>query len=405
MPELTWYLLADDSQLAIVLTSIPQHASPIGLGNIIGSAISNILGGLAIAMLVYPGTMTFDSCAKFYSSASFVASSVFLLIHYTDGMDFTGGLFYVVFFFVYVFAVGLAIYEGYLTMPVIEEDSSIVFEEANSFVSSPVDIVINVEPPEPPRPEYPEFKISMLPSVEVRPSVSSPLLGTYPIPTPPDESGAHLISPSEVSSQFGTFAIPIPTPDPHPLPSLSRRQTMGPIRTHTFKSLRTVRSSYSHDTGFQTICFHITKMVIGFLAVSLSGFVLSYASASLANNLHISQFVFGLTILSIFSTIPEKCISVIAGLEGDSSLLVASIAGSNVFLLTLCIGILLVTGGEGDADKVLVSNLLPFEVWVTWGSSILLMIIVWVGGRRWMGGVLLMLYIAFHALELTVYRR
>lgn len=332
-------------------------------------------------------------------------------------MDFTGGLFYLVFFAVYIFAVGLAIYEGYLTMPVAEEGEE---EEV-----LPIDVAALL--PELLLPDGDEFErepdreqeaprahlqISLYPStVEIRPSICTPLLGNSPATSPPSTPpriGATLrptgmLSPSAMlsptSGLYPSWQIPTPT-----------ASRMGPSRARTFRSFRsfrTIRSLTNSQNGadFKTVGYHVIRIIVGFLAVALSGFVLSYASASLAEGFQISGTVFGLTILSIFSTLPEKFISVIAGLEGNSSLLVASIAGSNIFLLTLCLGILLVSGGEGDADAILASTLLPFEVWCTWGCSVILLMIVWVGGKRWMGAVLLAMYAAFNVLELTVYRR
>lgn len=403
-------------QLAIAIASICQKHTQIGLGNIIGSSISNILGGLAVAMLMYPGNMCFDTSAKFYSFASFISASVFLIINYTDRMDFTGGLFYLVFFAVYIFAVGLAIYEGYLTMPVAEEEA----EEAEEAL--PADFAgllpalllpdadeIEREPEREQEAPHAKLQISLYPSrVEIRPSICTPLLGRSPATSPPSTPprlGATLWPTTMLSPSAMLSPTPRAYPSWHiPTPTASR---MGPSRARTFRSFRTLRSLANSQSGadFKTIGYHVVRIIVGFLAVALSGFVLAYASASLAERFELSGTVFGLTILSIFSTLPEKFISVIAGLEGNSSLLVASIAGSNVFLLTLCLGILLVSGGEGDADAILARTLLPFEVWCTWVCSVVLLLIVWFGGRRWMGVVLLFTYAGFNVLELTVYRR
>jgi Ca2+/Na+ antiporter len=112
--------------------------------------------------------------------------------------------------------------------------------------------------------------------------------------------------------------------------------------------------------------------------------------------------VVGITILSFATTLPEKFLSVISGIRGHAGVVVASTAGSNIFLLTLCLGIIFIVG---SGDQKLETGVLSFEIWTTWASSAILVVIVFVGGMRWMGAVLLTAYVAFIVLEFTVYRR
>jgi Ca2+/Na+ antiporter len=361
------------------------------------------LGGLAIAILMAPASMYFDACSKFYSGASFVAASVFVLLYYTDGLDFTGGLFFLVFFAIYIFAVGLAIYEGYLALQVQEEEEEAVAPvHIDPIISVPSLVTQEDDSPSPgtvglvehPAPPSPELKISVFPTgVEVRPSASTPLLGSK-CPS----SRLHTSLPLRLNFNSVRFT----TADQEQI--LTPLTMLSPSEPPTFASHPTF-SYYRRGADFRTVGYHAVRIFLGFLAVALSGFLLSYSSASLAIKFQISETVFGLTVLSSLSTLPEKFMSIIAGLEGNTSLLVASIAGSNVFLLTLCMGVLFIAGGEGHENAILAAHLLPFEVWITWICSVILLIIVWAGGRKWMGVILLVLYGAFNIAELTVYRR
>jgi len=112
-----------------------------------------------------------------------------------------------------------------------------------------------------------------------------------------------------------------------------------------------------------------------------------------------------MTVLAFATTLPEKLHSTLSGVRGHSGMLVATTAGSNIFLLTLCLGILFISRGEGDDSKELGQMLLAFEVWTAWGCSFLLVVIVFVGGRRWMGPLLLGFYVAFIGAEFTSFRR
>jgi hypothetical protein len=57
-------------------------------------------------------------------------------------------------------------------------------------------------------------------------------------------------------------------------------------------------------------------------------------------------------------------------------------------------------------DQVeLADSVVPFELLVTWASSALFCLLVFTGSERWVGGLLLVLYVVFIVLEFTVYRR
>ena len=92
--------------------------------------------------------------------------------------------------------------------------------------------------------------------------------------------------------------------------------------------------------------------------------------------------------------LPKKFIAGISGTWGYSSIVIASIVGSNIFFLTLCLRITLVAGNQKD----LVDSVIPFKLLTTWASSALLLLAVFLGSGRWVGGILLELYDVFIAL-------
>ena len=150
------------------------------------------------------------------------------------------------------------------------------------------------------------------------------------------------------------------------------------------------------------LVFHVSQLLLGFLSLSLSGYVLSHSAASLADAFHLSGTVVGLTILSFATTLPEKFVAVLGGSRGHVGIIVANTAGSNIFLLTLCLGAVALSGDlEGHAEDFVV----PFELVITWASSALFFFIVFLGLGRWTGVLLLALYVVFLVLEFTLYRR
>ena len=144
---------------------------------------------------------------------------------------------------------------------------------------------------------------------------------------------------------------------------------------------------------------HLGKLMVAVIALSLSGYVLSHSSQALASQFKISDTVFGATLLSFATTLPEKFLAVVSGYRGHPGIMVASTVGSNIFLLTLCLGITILS----SQDLAETSSYTQEIVW-TWTSSALLMVMIIIGTHRLVGLAMLLAYIAFLVLEFKLYR-
>ena len=149
--------------------------------------------------------------------------------------------------------------------------------------------------------------------------------------------------------------------------------------------------------------YYLVKVILGFIILSISGYLLAHASSSLAAAFNLSGTVLGMTLLSFATTLPEKFTASLSGMRGHEGIVIAGTTGSNIFLLTLCLGVLFVSNPAGN--EALAASLVPFEVWSAWACSLLLIVIVFIGARPWMGGLLLGMYLAFIGMEFAVYRR
>ena len=151
------------------------------------------------------------------------------------------------------------------------------------------------------------------------------------------------------------------------------------------------------------LSYHVAYLFLGFLAICLAGYVLSHAATTVTDQFGISDVLFGIIILSLATTLPEKFIAVLSGYRGHSGILVANTVGSNIFLLTLCMGIIMVeTEGKFNAGTVKIA-----ELCVMWGSTLAFTLTIWFGGRwsRWIGGLMLIGYVVFITLEFTIIHR
>ncbi|KHN99870.1 Sodium/calcium exchanger membrane region [Metarhizium album ARSEF 1941] len=151
------------------------------------------------------------------------------------------------------------------------------------------------------------------------------------------------------------------------------------------------------------ITHHALQLVFGIAALALSAYILAHSAASITTQLHISDISFGVVVLSIATTLPEKLISVVSGYRGRGQILVANCAGSNIFLLSLCCGIVLIsTRGELDKGTVTIG-----ELAVLWLSTLAFTVTVWFGGTgaKVIGVVMVLGYVAFIVLEYAVIHR
>ncbi|KAF9870611.1 hypothetical protein CkaCkLH20_11917 [Colletotrichum karsti] len=312
---------AEWEELAVVVSALAQGRAPLALGNIVGSAISNILGAFSLGLLFRRNgeNMQFDRSARIYSLLLLGVTTVIIPVTYfpRQGLWQIGGIVLIAAFVVYIGSVGWAISRGALAAP---EGS-----DSDSDSDSSSDDENDAEPAASRRPR---------PNGEQQP----------------------LLRPSE---------------------NFARRR--------------------------RGLWYHIGYLVAGFVAICLSGYVLSHAATNVADALGASEVLFGIVVLAIGTTLPEKFVAVLSGNRGHGGILVANTVGSNIFLLTLCLGIVMIgtdgeLGGAGGVELV--------ELAVLWLSTVLFTAVVWGGGRfdGAVGGVMLVGYLAFIVAEFTVLR-
>ncbi|KAH0333543.1 hypothetical protein KCU81_g9822, partial [Aureobasidium melanogenum] len=182
----------------------------------------------------------------------------------------------------------------------------------------------------------------------------------------------------------------------------SNVNNVGDSQVNSTTPLLATEQNMSSSRHKHSAAYHIASLFLGFLAILLSSFVLSNASSSIAHETGLSEVLFKVVFLSIATTLPEKFIAVMSGSRNRTGILVANTVGSNIFLLTLCMGILWVSrAGKFDRGTVNV-----VELFVLLGSSLFMTVVVWFGARwsRAAGLLMLVAYLAFLVLELTTIR-
>ena len=303
-----------------MVISLARKRPALALGNVVGSAISNILGAFSLGLLFRdPSADMFDQSSKIYSTVLLVITTLsagVLGFEHRLNQKAVGGVF-VGLFALYIGSISALVARGIATAPAGLSDSD-----------------------------------------------SDP--GTSDDEESPLARDSPPISGDDRNRSYGTAGSRNPIP-----PVVLRRP--------------------------RRLLYHIGMLVLGFFAILLSGFVLSNAASNLVDQSGLSDLVFGVVILSIVTTLPEKVVAIMSGYKGHMGIMVANTVGSNIFLLTLCLGIVwLAEQGAG--------SLAPSEIWVMLASTMALNLTVLLGGKlsRLIGIAMLVGYITFIVLEFTV---
>ncbi|KAJ6786962.1 hypothetical protein PWT90_04599 [Aphanocladium album] len=305
---------AEWEEFTVVLGALAQKRASLALGNVVGSAISNILGAFSLGLLCYERgrTIEFDRSSRVYSLVLLaLTTAVVPIIYYHKTIVWIiFGPVLIAAFCLYFGIATTAIVQGVLTAP---EDSD---SDSNSSSSS--------------------------------------------------DAG-------EEDTIDSTTAL-LPGPN---------------------NSTAARRHSHGH-----TLAWHTGYLLFGFGAICLAGFVLSEAAIHIVDAIEISDVLFGVIIVAFATTLPEKFIAIISAHMGHSGIMVANCAGSNIFLLSLCCGIVM-AASKGELNH---GSIELFELAVLWVSTAAFTLTVWFGARfaRWIGGAMLVAYVAFIVLEFTV---
>lgn len=133
-------------------------------------------------------------------------------------------------------------------------------------------------------------------------------------------------------------------------------------------------------------------IVVGVVGLPLGGQLVGNNAVAIAEALHVSDAIIGLTIVAIGTSLPELATSVIAALRRHDALAIGNAFGSNIF------NVFAVGGASAMAGTLTVpAGLMQYDLWVMLVAGLVL------GGfafsrrkiGRFAGAVLLLAYIAY----------
>jgi cation:H+ antiporter len=132
-------------------------------------------------------------------------------------------------------------------------------------------------------------------------------------------------------------------------------------------------------------------LVLGFLLLIKGSDFLVEAASRIAKKLGVPEFVIGLTLVAVGTSVPELASSVAAALNGYDDLIIGNLVGSNMANIGLIMGISLLFSSL-KVDE----NMLKRDGYIMVGAIVLFYIFALAGVIRWYVGVLFMLlYLAY----------
>lgn len=83
----------------------------------------------------------------------------------------------------------------------------------------------------------------------------------------------------------------------------------------------------------------IVYIIMGLVLVLVGAHILTEGAAAVAEKFRISEFVIGLTIVAVGTSMPEFVVSSVAAIQGSSDMAIGNVVGSNIFNVFLILGL------------------------------------------------------------------
>lgn len=147
-----------------------------------------------------------------------------------------------------------------------------------------------------------------------------------------------------------------------------------------------------------SVPFAFVLLIVGFVLLIKGADFFVEGSSGVAKKLRVPSIVIGLTVVAMGTSLPELAVSASAGLQGNNSLAISNVVGSNMFNLLVVVGFCAIMSPI-VVDKVLIRRDIPISL----GAAILLLGLGVVGMcvGRIDSLILIVLFIAFIGLLLV----
>lgn len=173
--------------------------------------------------------------------------------------------------------------------------------------------------------------------------------------------------------------------------------------TYMYRSARAEPPEVKEELGLAVADKMRVRVAVFLVVAGLVGLVggahlMVTAAVGLARGLGVSEWLIGLTVVAVGTSLPELAAAVAGALRGEADIVLGNVAGSNLFNVLLILGATVMVQPMGVP-----ATALTLELPVMTGFAVLLMLVVANGLRvhRWEGALLLAAYAGFVAWQVA----
>ena len=127
-------------------------------------------------------------------------------------------------------------------------------------------------------------------------------------------------------------------------------------------------------------------LLAGFAMITIGATWLTNGSAAVAHRLKISEFIIGMTIVAVGTSLPEMTVSIASTFAGSSDMAIGNIVGSNIFNTLFILGVCALI-----KPVSFTRNNLRVDIWLCLAASVALLAMIWGGTLSRIEGIILTL--------------
>ena len=133
-------------------------------------------------------------------------------------------------------------------------------------------------------------------------------------------------------------------------------------------------------------------LLLGLVILTVGAELLTKGCVGMAARFHVPEFIIGLTVMAVGTSMPELTVSVMSALKGSTDMAIGNVTGSNLFNTLIILGICSMV-----RPMVFTKENVRRDIPICIGASLLMLVFALYIGQgisRWQGAIMLALYVA-----------
>ena len=132
-------------------------------------------------------------------------------------------------------------------------------------------------------------------------------------------------------------------------------------------------------------------LILGLVVLTVGAELLTKGCVGMAARFRVPEFIVGLTVMAVGTSMPELTVSVMSALKGSTDMAIGNVTGSNIFNTLIILGICSMV-----RPMVFTKENIRRDIPICIGASVLLVLFALYVGQgisRWQGAIMLALYV------------